>query len=269
MTYRELRVKTHDLFSPHEGGVWGRRVDWFILTLIAVNVLAITLETVGELEQRFATMFYVLEVVSVAIFTIEYVARVWSAIEEDPSRRPVIGRLRYASRPLLIIDLVAILPFYLTALGVGLDLRFLRALRLMRVFRLFRVAGYSEAVGAFIAVLRERKEKLVIAVTANLLLLLVASSIMYYVEHPAQPDTFNSIPATLWWGVATLTTVGYGDVVPVTVWGQLIGGVVAILGIGMFAIPAALIATGFVDAARLEGRASGPHESNGNDLPPS
>ena len=126
------------------------------------------------------------------------------------------------------------------------------ALRLVRLFRLFKLARYSDAVDAFITVLKDRREKLVIAVTTNLLLLIVASSAMYVVEHRAQPEVFPSIPETMWWGVITLTTVGYGDVVPATMLGQAVGAIVAILGIGMFALPAALIATGFAEATGVE-----------------
>lgn len=244
------QARVYDWLTPHEGGSTGRYIDLFILLLIAGNVLAVTLETIPDWAARFANTFQTFELVSVTIFTVEYVARLWTA-PLDPEYRhgAVAGRLRYATRPMLVIDLLAILPFYLTALGVALDLRFLRALRLIRIFRLTR---YSEGVKAFTAVLKERQDKLIIATSANFLVLLVASSVMYYIEHPAQPDVFSSIPATLWWGVVTLTTVGYGDVVPVTALGQLVGAIVAVLGIGMFAIPAALIATGFTAAADLE-----------------
>ncbi len=252
MTDAERRERVYELFAPRRGGGAGRVVDWAILLLIAVNVLAVMLETVDPILERFGGFFHVLELVSVAVFTVEYVARIWSAVEEEGYERPITGRLRYASRFLVVIDLLAILPFYLTALGVGVDLRFLRALRLVRLFRLIKLARYSDALERFVEVLRERREKLVIAASANLMLLVVASSAMYIVEHPAQPEVFPSIPETMWWGVITLTTVGYGDVVPVTGLGQLVGAVVAVLGIGMFALPAALIATGFSAATGVE-----------------
>lgn len=242
------------MLTPRAGGRSGRLVDWFIITLIAANVAAVSLETVAALQTRFGHVFFWFEVISVAVFSVEYLGRLWTAVEADAYDRPVLGRLRFAAKPLLVIDLLAILPFYLAAAGVGLDLRFLRALRLIRVFRLFKVARYSQAIDDFVAVLKERREKLVIAMAANFLVLLVSSSLMYFIEHPAQPEVFSSIPATLWWGVVTLTTVGYGDVVPVTALGQFAGAIVAVLGIGMFAIPAALIATGFIDAVRLEGQ---------------
>lgn len=250
-----LQRRVYDWLTPHEGGRAGHYVDWFILLLIAASVFAVTMETVGDWATRFAGAFHAFEVLSVMIFSVEYVGRLWTA-PLDPEYRggSVVGRLRYAARPLLVIDLLAILPFYLTALGGGLDLRFLRALRLIRVFRLTR---YSKGVEAFTRVLKERQDKLIIATSANFLVLLIASSFMYYIEHSAQPEVFSSIPATLWWGVVTLTTVGYGDVVPVTALGQLVGALVAMLGIGMFAVPAALIATGFTAAAGLEEEGNG------------
>ncbi len=246
------RRRVYELFAPRLGGATGRRMDWAILLLIALNVAAVMLETVDPIFERFTAVFQWLEIVSVIVFTIEYVARIWSAVEEEGYDRPILGRLRYARRFMMLVDLLAILPFYLAALGIGLDLRFLRALRLVRLFRLLKIARYSSALDKFVEVLRDRKEKLVIAAAANLMLLIVASSAMYIVEHPAQPEVFPSIPETMWWGVITLTTVGYGDVVPITPLGQLVGAVVAVLGIGMFALPAALIATGFAAATGVE-----------------
>lgn len=262
MTYKGVRRRAYELFEPRLGGRAGRSVDWAILVLIAVNVTAVMLETVDPIFERFAATFHWLEVVSVTIFTVEYVARVWSAVEAAEYSHPIRGRLRFAMKFLVMIDLLAILPFYLAALGIGLDLRFLRALRLVRLFRLLKLARYSTALERFVEVLKERREKLVIAFSANLVLLLVASSAMYLVEHPAQPDAFPSIPETMWWGVITLTTVGYGDVVPATALGQLVGAVVAILGIGMFALPAALIATGFAAATGVEDAPESGHDNH-------
>lgn len=158
--------------------------------------------------------------------------------------------MRFASRFLLIIDLLAILPFYLAAVGLGADLRFLRALRLIRLLRLLKLARYSESLAALSVVLRNKKPDLVIAVFANLILLTVASSAMYFAETAAQSETFTSIPQALWWGVVTLTTVGYGDVVSVTTLGRFLAGVTAVLGIGLFALPASILASGFIEVAR-------------------
>lgn len=161
-----------------------------------------------------------------------------------------------------MIDLLAILPFYLTLAGVAaVDLRFLRALRLFRLFRLLKLARYSSAMASLKQTIYSKREKLLITVYANLLLLIFASSAMYYVEYPHQPNAFSSIPAAFYWGMATLTTVGYGDVTPVTPLGQVLAGVIAFLGIGLFALPASILASGFIEQATEDGT----EEESGKD----
>lgn len=253
--YRTARRNTSELLEANEGGELGRAIDWFIMILIAVNVAAVMLQTVDPVGTDYAEYFYLFEAFSVAIFTVEYVGRVWSAVEYDGYDDPVTGRIEFAGRPLLVIDFLAIVPFYLTGLGVASDLRFLRALRLIRILRLLKLARYSESLQAFGFVLREKKPDLLITLFANVILLVIASSAMYHVESHAQPDAFASIPETMWWGIATLTTVGYGDVTPVTPLGQFLGAITAILGIGLFALPASILAAGFIEAT-----GSGRHE---------
>ncbi|RKD87662.1 potassium channel family protein [Halopiger aswanensis] len=256
--YGRLRRQTNELFNPKTGGRIGHYIDWFIMSLIAANVAAVILETVDALGTAYADFFYWFELFSVVVFSIEYIARIWSAVDDSEYQGPITGRLKFASRPLLIIDLLAILPFYLTIGGVQGELRFLRALRLVRLFRLLKLARYSSAMQAFGAVIRQKKEKLVIAVFANGLLLVIASSVMYYIEHQHQPEAFSSIPAAFWWGVATLTTVGYGDVHPITPLGKFVGAIVAVLGIGLFALPASILASGFIEQAAAAGDDDGP-----------
>jgi len=255
--YSRVRRGTNELFTPEAGGRIGLYVDWLIMLLIAANVVAVMLETVDPLAARYERLFYWFEVGSVAIFTTEYLGRVWSAVESGDYEGPITGRLRFASRPLLVVDLLAILPFYLTVVGVTAELRFLRALRLVRLLRLVKLARYSESLRAFSEVLRRKKPDILIALFANAMLLVVASSVMYYVETRAQPEAFSSIPETMWWGVVTLTTVGYGDVHPVTPLGKLLGALTAILGVGLFALPASILASGFVEAT--VGETTCPH----------
>ncbi|NGM67721.1 ion transporter [Natronolimnobius sp. AArcel1] len=247
--YSATRRWTWELFEPDLGGKLGYYTDWFIMTLIAVNVAMVILETVDALAIAYSGAFYYFELFSVAVFTIEYLGRVWSAVDNPAYEGPITGRLEFASRPLLIVDFLAIIPFYLTVVGVQADLRFLRALRLIRLFRLLKLARYSTAMQSFGLVIEEKKEKLILAFSANLLLLVIASSAMYYIENPHQPEAFSSIPQAFWWGVATLTTVGYGDVHPITPLGQFVGAVVAMLGIGLFALPASILASGFIEQA--------------------
>ncbi len=224
---------------------WSYFFDLFIIILIALNAIAIVMESVDPVKQRVGVFFYYFEVVSVVIFTLEYVLRVWSVTEASKYKHPFWGRLRFVFTPLALIDFFAILPFYLVQLA---DLRFLRILRLFRLFRLFKLARYVKALQVMSEVIRKKREQLVVSTVFTLFLLLIVSSVMYYVEHPVQPEAFSSIPDTMWWGIATLTTVGYGDVYPITPLGKFLGGVIAILGIGIFALPAGILASGFSTA---------------------
>ncbi len=217
--------------------------DMFIILLILLNALALILETVEPLRLRYAQFFDLFELISVVVFSVEYVLRVWTANLDPNFRKPVTGNLRYALTPLAIIDLLAILPFYLPFFGF--DLRLLRVLRVMRIFRLFKIVRYVSALALITHVVRQKREELIISLIFTLFLLLLASTLMYYVEHEAQPENFSSIPETMWWGIATLTTVGYGDVYPVTPLGKLLGGVIALIGIGLFALPTGILASGF------------------------
>ena len=145
-----------------------------------------------------------------------------------------------------LVDLAAILPFYLP-LFIKLDLRFVRALRLLRLFRIFKMGRYSSALQMLGRVVRAKKEEIFITALVLIMLLVVASGLMYYIEKDAQPKQFSSIPSAMWWGVATLTTVGYGDVYPVTAAGKILSAVIAILGIGLFALPTGILASGFIE----------------------
>jgi len=253
MTLRSVRKRTRQLLDPDYVDRPGTIVNWFIMTLILLNVLAVAFETVESLYASYEAFFFGFELLSVTIFTVEYAGRIWSAVEAgEPYDRPIVGRLRFATRPLLVLDLIAILPFYIAIFAGVTDLRFLRALRLIRFLRLFRLVRYSESMQAFGRAFYLKRGQLIVAMTGNLILLVVASSLMYFAEHAAQPEAFPSIPGTMWWGIVTLTTVGYGDVTPVTPVGQLIGSVVAILGIGLFALPASIMASGFIQGSSYE-----------------
>ena len=245
-TVRSLRHRIHELLEPAgTGDRASRAVDIFIVTLIALNVVALVLETVEPVRRAFPALFPWFERWSVAVFSVEYVLRLWSATADPRYASPIRGRLRFARSPLAVIDLLAILPAYLPF--VGIDLRVIRAARLFRIFRLAKLARYSRALQMFGRVIAAKKEELVTTFMLLLLLLLVAASMLYFAEHRAQPDVFPSIPAAMWWGVVTITTVGYGDVYPVTVAGRAIAAVVAILGLGMFALPTGLLGAGFVE----------------------
>ncbi len=160
--------------------------------------------------------------------------------------------------PIAIVDLLAILPFYFRFLAI--DLRFLRIFRLMALFRMFKIARYLHALTIFRRVLKDRKEQLVLSFIFILFVLVVISFVMFYAENEAQPEKFSSIPATMWWGIATLTTVGYGDVVPITSLGKFLGGVFAIAGVGLLALPAGILSSGFFEM--LHDKGSGGKSTN-------
>jgi voltage-gated potassium channel len=223
-----------------------RVFDVFIVGLIALNVAAVVLESVAKLEARYRGAFFAFELASVAVFTLEYLARVWSAPTDPRYQGAFRGRLRFVLSPLALIDLLAVFPFYLGALWV-VDLRFLRVVRLVRMIRIAKVARYSSALRLLGRVVRNRKPELVITTGLMLILLVLASCMMYDLEHEVQPEVFGDIPSTMWWAVATMTTVGYGDTYPVTPAGKVLGGLVAILGIAFFALPAGILGSGFVD----------------------
>ena len=231
------------------GDAASRAFDLFIITLISLNVVAIILESVERVSSKYAIFFAAFEVFSVGVFSIEYVLRLWACTADQRYSHPLRGRIRYALTPLLLVDLMAVMPFYLPMV-IPVDLRFLRALRLSRFFRLLKAARYSESLRKLGIVMNAKKEELFVAGFAVVILLVIASSFMYYIENQAQPEAFSSIPAAMWWGIATLTTVGYGDVYPVTPAGKIVGAVIAILGIGMFALPAGILASGFAEELR-------------------
>jgi len=222
-----------------------RGFDIFILSLIALNVLALVAETVESIHSQAPAFFAWFETVSVIIFTVEYLVRLWSCTASTAYAFPVRGRLRFAVTPLAVVDLLAVLPFYLPFMGI--DLRFIRAVRLFRLFRLAKLGRYSTALRTLGRVAVAKRPELVITVFILGLLLLLASAGMYFIEHDAQPEAFSSIPATMWWAVATLTTVGYGDVYPVTALGKALAAAIAILGIGMFALPTGILGAAFVE----------------------
>ena len=226
-----------------------RRLAIALMILIVANGLAVMLETVKFLDQRYSSIFYGFEIFSVTIFSIEYILRLWVATLDPKYGGSIKGRLRYMVSPMALIDLAAILPFYLP-LAVTIDLRVLRLLRLFRLFRLFKMTRYVESLRTFHRVFVAKKEELLITALMIFILLVFASSAMYDVENEAQPDKFPNIPETIWWGVVTLTTIGYGDVYPVTPTGKIIGGVIAFLGIGLFALPAGILASGFTEESR-------------------
>ena len=223
-----------------------RAVDTALLLLILSNVAALVIVTDDRIHSLSPGFFYYFELASFSIFAVEYALRLWSCTENPQYAHPVTGRLRFAMQPLMIADAVAVISYFvLFALPTGMDLGALRALRLVSRFAL--LARYSSGLQALSAALSARRNELLGVVSVVAALLVLASSLMYYIEQSAQPEKFSSIPATMWWSIITVTTVGYGDVAPVTPGGQLLAGIIALLGIGIFALPAGILGSGFME----------------------
>ena len=237
-------IKRHNLVFLH------KFVALFISVLIFLNIVVIICESEASVYRRFSDFFYKFEVFSVVIFSIEYILRLWVVVcklEEEEKKKfyPLWNRIKYIFSPLMFLDLIAILPFYLPFIFPNLDLRILRILRISRIFRIFRINTYLDAWNIIIETIKEKKKELILSLVIELIALIVLSSLMYYVENPVQPDKFSSIPETMWWAVITLTTIGYGDVYPITNVGKFITALFSILGIAMFALPAAILTEGF------------------------
>jgi voltage-gated potassium channel len=225
-----------------------KSVDYALMTLIVLNCIASVFESVEPMAMVHGPVFHDFDRFSVGVFTVEYVLRVWTAVEMKERRfqHPLYGRLRYLITPLAIVDLVAIVPFYFN-IFFEVDLRAMRVLRLLRVFKLTR---YSQAMTIMVGVMRQESRSIGAVLFVFAVILVFISSLMYLLEHPAQPHVFSDLPAAMWWAVETMTTLGYGDMVPTTPLGRILGGVTAMIGVGMIALPAGVLASGFSEAMR-------------------
>ncbi len=249
LTWREFTFQLLER-SPEARGL-SRIVDFCLVILILLNVAAVLLESIESVGLAFAQEFRLFEILSVAVFSIEYLLRMWVCVETD---RATAGesatslRFRYAISPMAIIDLLAVLPFYLGTLGLlgAADMRVLRVLRLLRLFKLTR---YADSMSLLWRVLRENASNFAAALGVLLIVMILAASGMYLLEREAQPEAFGSVPAAMWWAFATLTTVGYGDVTPITPIGKVFGAAITVVSIGIVALPAGLLASSF--SARL------------------
>ncbi len=248
---RTFRQRLHALVFPSEyGGRLHRYFDTFIAGWVMISVMSVILESVYSINYLLHMELLVLDAVAVAIFTVEYWVRIYCCVEEKRYQEAVMGRLRHAKSPSMLIDLMAILPFFLEALLHHLiDLRFLRIFRLMRLLKLTRYTGATATLAKVIV-----REWPVMAAAAFIMLLLVVltASLGYLFEHEAQPDKFENIPQSIYWAVITLASVGYGDISPVTPAGRAVTIVLALIGIGIFAIPAALLSSAFSDQLHKE-----------------
>ena len=218
-----------------------RLLQLAIALLILANVAAVILESVARIEAQYAEQFVLFERISVALFSLEYLLRLYSAPEHPAFAEARSPRVAYLLSPMALVDLIAIAPFYL-ALFINVDTRILRVLRLLRVFKLARYSASLELLGT---VMRKEASSFASALFVMLIIIIFAASGMYAVERHIQPEHFGSIPAAMWWATVTLTTVGYGDVVPMTALGKAFGMLITLAGVGMAALPAGILASGF------------------------
>ncbi|MBI1317593.1 MAG: ion transporter [Candidatus Hydrogenedens sp.] len=233
-----------------------------LMLLIIGNVFAVMIDSVEAFSDQYEAALDIFEMASVYVFLVEYLLRLWSVTCDPRYAHPILGRLRYACTPLAIIDLMAVLPFFFPA-TLAFDTRHFRIVRLMRTVLVLKLTHHHSAIGVIVRVVRNAREELMVALMVALILLVLSSSLMYYVEKDAQPDKFSSIPATLWWGVETLSTIGYGDMYPITPLGKVVAGIMAFISIGMFALPAGIISSEFIqEFGRVKRRKNGdtcPH----------
>jgi len=220
-------------------------LNWLIMITICLSVIVAILETEITLLNAAPLLFAGLDIGFGLIFTAEYIARLWVAPERAKYRGP-IGRLRYMASPWALVDLAVVLPFWLGGVHEAVVLRLLRG---ARIIKLARIPGVSAALRRVITAIKDRQEELIISVALSFALMLFAATTLYMLEHDVQPEAFGSIPRAMWWGVATLTTVGYGDVYPVTGLGRLAAGFFALAGVGLVAMPAGIFASAMVAGA--------------------
>lgn len=256
-----LRRRIYGILEATDPGLLARLINLFIMALIILNAVAVVLESVEEIYIQYDKIFGSIESISLAVFALEYLLRAWTCTVDPSYANPVKGRIKFALSPLALIDLMVILPFFLP--DSLLDLRMLRAVRIFWILKLLRIGRYSRAMATLENVLRAKKEELMITFFAIVLFLVFASSIIYYIEHSVQPQNFPSIPATMWWALLTLTTIGYDDIYPQTVIGKIVGSLIIIMGVGMFALPTGILASGFIEELqrrRDEGEEESPSE---------
>lgn len=247
-----MRARIHDILEMSDTkDPFCRIFSLFIVSLILLNVVCIVLESMDEIERQYRDLFWSIEIGSTLVFAFEYLLRLWSSVESKENggtpKSDSRKRIQYIFSPMAIIDLIAFLPSLLQVLFPGIDLRFLRILRLLRVFKLTR---YFSTFELLFNVLYEERKNLAGIFVILIVILVMAASALYLVERDVQPEKFGSIPQAMWWAIAALTTVGYGDVYPQSYLGQILGSLVTILGIGMVALPSGILASAFSEQMR-------------------
>ncbi len=242
-----MKRRIFEIISPaKDGDKFSSIFDLLVIVIIALNVISITLSTFSVTDNDINFFHDAVEIVSVTVFTIEYLLRLWTSDLLYPERGKIVSRLRYMVSIMAIIDLLSIVPFYLP-LFVAIDPMLLRSLRIIRLLRVFKLHRYTMALSSMQMVLKRKAKQLTSSVSVIIVLIMIASIMIYDIEAAAQPEVFENAFSGFWWSVATITTVGYGDIVPITLAGKVFSSIVAFLGIGLIAVPTGIISAGFVE----------------------
>ncbi len=235
----ELKKNLHLILEYPDKHKYGMIVQFFIYANIFLSILVLFLETEESLKP-YKYIFDGINVLSIVVFTVEYICRVYS-INYMNNRK----RSRYIFTPFMIIDLLVLLPFYLSFLNV--DLAFLRTLRILRIFKLFRLAKFIEFDNILAQIVTEKKEEFIFILIASVIILFTIAPLVFYFEHDVQPTVFKSMLDSLWWSVVTFTTVGYGDMYPITGMGRILATFLGVFGIAFYAIPGSILTSAFLD----------------------
>ena len=249
--YTKIKNRTFEVLGKaQKGDIYSTVFDYFIVILISLNVVSVFVETF-ELPLALKSFLNGFELFSIIIFSIEYILRVWTATCQYPEKNHFVARIRYVFSFMALIDLISILPFYLP-LFFSTDLRILRSLRLIRLFRILKINRYTYAMQKVLLVMKNKSIELISSIFVIFILMLISSVLMYSVESSVQPEIFKNGFSGLWWAVATFTTVGYGDIYPITNIGRFLSAIIALLGIGLVAVPTGIITSGFMEANTKE-----------------
>lgn len=245
-----IKKQVYKIIQPHKSHDRSSTIfDWFIVSLIALNVLIIIFDTLN-LPPRLSQTLRIIEIATVVIFTVEYILRLWTANLRYRNLSALKAAFVYALTFVMITDLIALLPFYLQFF-IYIDLGILRIFRLFRMIWFFKIKReYIKVLSNIFDVFKQKAVSLLFSIFIIFVLMLIASVLMYTFERNAQPDAFDNAISGLWWAVTTITTIGYGDIYPITILGRALAGIYAILSIGLVAVPTGILSSGFIEKGR-------------------
>lgn len=249
MNIKSVKKRIYRIIQPYKKYDTVSKVfDWFIILLVIVDIITTIIDTM-PISASVLRIINVIEVFTVMVFSVEYLLRIWTADFLYIKTKPHVARLKYAFTFFMLMDLFATAPFLLKFI-FPINIYVLRAFRLLRVFRLFKIKNYIKTFSHVGDVLRKKASQLIISMVMMLTIMIVASILMYTAEYEAQPEVFSNALSGLWWAVITLTTVGYGDIYPVTVLGKVIGAFFSIVSIALIAVPTGIISAGFIESSQ-------------------